>query len=194
VIPIHVPPLRERDDDVLAIARKFLIEIAREEGKAFTRFAPETEAVFMGYAWPGNVRQLQNVVRNTVVLNAGEVVTLDMLPAPLDPQGLLAAGAGPRSRDAGAMAPGLPARSVNGDEAAAAADPQHLIRPLAEVEKAVIERAISLCDGNIPKAAAHLCISASTIYRKRVNWGASATGHSRPGGAGSWHRRAPPGP
>ena len=194
VIPIHVPPLRERDDDVLAIARKFLIDIAREEGKAFTRFAPETEAVFRDYAWPGNVRQLQNMVRNIVVLNVGEVVTLDMLPAPLDRQGLLAGEAGPPSPDAGALAPGVPAPPVNGDEAAAAADPQHLIRPLAEVEKAVIERAISLCDGNIPKAAAHLCISASTIYRKRVNWGTSATGHSRPGGAGSWHRRAPPGP
>ena len=174
VIPIHVPPLRERDDDVLAIARKFLIEIAREEGKAFTRFAPETEAVFRAYAWPGNVRQLQNVVRNIVVLNAGEVVTLDMLPAPLDRQGLLAGEADPPSPDAGALAPGVPARPVNGDEAAASADPQHLIRPQAEVEKAVIERAISLCDGNIPKAAAHLCISASTIYRKRANWGTSA--------------------
>ncbi len=69
------------------------------------------------------------------------------------------------------MAPGAPARPVNGDEAAAAANPRHLIRPLAEVEKAVIERAISLCDGNIPRAAAHLCISASTIYRMRANWG-----------------------
>ncbi len=165
-----------RDDDLLAIARKFLIDIAREdiareEGKAFTRFAPETEAVFAAFSWPGNVRQLQNVVRNVVVLNAGEVVTLDMLPAPLDRQGLLAAGARPRSHDAGAMAPGAPARTVNGDEAAAAANPQHQIRPLAEVEKAAIEQAISLCDGNIPKAAAHLCISASTIYRKRANWG-----------------------
>ena len=63
----------------------------------------------------------------------------------------------------------MPAPTVNGDQAAA--DPQHLIRPLAEVEKAVIERAISLCDGNIPRAAAHLCISASTIYRKRATWG-----------------------
>ncbi len=171
VIPIHVPPLRERDDDVLAIARKFLSDIAREEGKAFTRFAPETEAVFRDYAWPGNVRQLQNMVRNIVVLNAGEVVTLDMLPAPLDRQGLLAGEAGSPSPDAGALAPGVPALPVNGDEAAAAADPQNLIRPLAEVEKAIIERAISLCDGNIPRAAAHLRISASTIYRKRANWG-----------------------
>ncbi len=69
------------------------------------------------------------------------------------------------------MAPGAPARPVNGDEAAAAADPQHLIRSLAEFEKAVIERPISLCDGNSPRAAAHLCISASTIYRKRAHWG-----------------------
>ncbi len=171
VIPVHVPPLRERDDDVLAIAHKFLIDIAREEGKAFTRFAPATEAVFRTYAWPGNVRQLQNVVRNIVVLNEGEVVTLDMLPAPLDRQGLQAGGAKPPPADAEALTPCTPARPEDRAEEAAAADPQELIRPLAEVEKAVIERAISLCDGNIPRAAAHLCISASTIYRKRAHWG-----------------------
>ena len=82
VIPIHVPALRERDDDVLAIARKFLIDIAREEDKAFTRFAPETEAGVRDYAWPGNVRQLQNMGRNSVVLDAGEGGTLGMLPGP----------------------------------------------------------------------------------------------------------------
>ncbi len=132
--------------------------------------------MFAAFSWPGNVRQLQNVVRNVVVLNEGEVVALDMLPAPLDRQGLLAAGARPRSRDAGAMAPGPPSRPDDRAEEAAPADPEHLIRPLAEVEKAVIERAISLCDGNIPRAAAHLCISASTIYRKRANWGNARNG------------------
>ena len=84
VIPVHLPALRERDEDVLVIARHFLVAFAKEEGKRFERFAPEVEAVLRGYHWPGNVRQLQNVLRNVIVLNDGETVTLDMLPPPLD--------------------------------------------------------------------------------------------------------------
>jgi two-component system repressor protein LuxO len=54
------------------------------------------------------------------------------------------------------------------------AEAARLIRPLAEIEREAIERAVELCDGNIPKAAAHLGISPSTLYRKRAAWGAAA--------------------
>ncbi|MFI4989269.1 MAG: sigma-54-dependent transcriptional regulator, partial [Alphaproteobacteria bacterium] len=84
VIPLHLPPLRERDEDVAVVARHFLNLYAREEGKRFQDFAPEVEAVLRAYAWPGNVRQLQNVLRNIIVLNDGETVTLEMLPPPLN--------------------------------------------------------------------------------------------------------------
>jgi two-component system repressor protein LuxO len=159
VIPIHLPPLRERDDDMIAIARHFLGAFAREEGKHFQGFAPEVEAVLLAYAWPGNVRQLQNVLRNIVVLNDGETVTLDMLPPPLNQIEPAA-----RGRDA-AEAPG---GRATGTQAGAAGD--GAIRPLWEIEKDAIEDAIRRCDGNIPKAATHLGISASTIYRKRMAW------------------------
>jgi two-component system repressor protein LuxO len=82
VIPIRLPPLREREDDVLEIARHFLEAYAREEGKSFRRFDPAAEQVIRSYGWPGNVRQLQNAIRNTVVLHDGEVVTPAMLPSP----------------------------------------------------------------------------------------------------------------
>ena len=84
VIPIHLPPLREREDDVLSIAQQFLVDYAAEEGKSFNRFHPDVEQVFRAYPWPGNVRQLQNVIRNVVVLHDGEQVTLSMLPSPLN--------------------------------------------------------------------------------------------------------------
>jgi two-component system repressor protein LuxO len=134
---------------------------AKEEGKRFTDFAPEVEAVLQSYPWPGNVRQLQNVLRNVVVLKDAETVTLDMLPPPLD-----------QVDASGGTAPAGKGREVGAGRQAAAqghgmADG---IRPLWQIEKDAIEDAIRLCQGNIPKAATHLGISASTIYRKRMSW------------------------
>ena len=161
VIPIHLPPLRERDEDTLAIARHFLGLFAREEGKHFRDFAPDVEAVLRAYGWPGNVRQLQNVLRNIVVLNDAEVVVREMLPPPLsrvEPSlGEIVPEPSPeRAKPAGVSLVGD--GTVDG------------IRPLWQIEKGAIEEAIRLCRGNIPKAATHLGISASTIYRKRMNW------------------------
>ena len=158
VIPVHMPPLRERGRDVPLIAHKYLEAYAAEEGKRFARFDSECEAVLAAYPWPGNVRELQNVIRNAVVLNDGDTVTVDMLPSPVK----LLAGV---ERSA-AMAP---AASPEGPAAAAAGAPEH-IRPLAEVERDAIERAIRICGGNIPKAAHFLGVSASTLYRKKQSW------------------------
>lgn len=158
VIPIPLPPLRDREDDVLPIATHFLQDFAKEEGKEFYGFSPEVEEKLRSYVWPGNVRQLQNVIRNIVVLHQGRLVTVDMLPSPLDKA--------------------FPARSTSSVLELAVppvAEPvysgsQELIRPLWLVEKDAIERAIAVCEGNIPKAAALLEVSPSTIYRKRLSW------------------------
>ncbi|OIQ98427.1 regulatory protein LuxO [mine drainage metagenome] len=157
VIPVHMPPLRDRDDDVLIVANRFLADFSKEEGKGFQRFSPAAEAALRAYDWPGNIRQLQNVVRNAVVLNDGEAVEPAMLPPPLSP----------------GMAAPVPAATAAGPAPVAAApraDGLSVIRPLWVVEKETIERAIDLCGGNIPKAAALLGISPSTIYRKKISW------------------------
>ncbi|HEY5789995.1 MAG TPA: sigma-54 dependent transcriptional regulator [Gammaproteobacteria bacterium] len=169
VLPIALPPLRERHEDTVEIARHFLQRYAAEEGKPFTRFAPEVEEVLTAFDWPGNVRQLQNVVRNIVVLNQGETVTPAMLPAPLD-QPLPASA--PVARPAGGSAPAA-APSVGND---AASDLAEAIRPLAELEREAIERAVRLCDGNVPRAAHFLGISAATVYRKKSAWAAQDGG------------------
>jgi len=83
VVPIHLPPLRERGEDVLLIARHFLNVYGREEHSHFRGFAPDAEAVLLGSPWPGNVRQLQNVVRNLVVRHDATLATAAMLPAEL---------------------------------------------------------------------------------------------------------------
>jgi DNA-binding NtrC family response regulator len=158
VIPVDLPPLRQREDDVILIARHLLKSYTREENKKFERFTAETEAILRTFDWPGNVRQLQNVIRNIVVLNNEDVVTPSMLPPPLNE-----ISAFTEIPAQGGTQPGENlATSVSGDATA--------IRPLWEVEKQVIEHTIEHCDGNIPKAAALLEISPSTIYRKRQQW------------------------
>lgn len=84
VIPLHMPPLRERDNDILQIANFYLDRFTREEGRDFERFSPEVSALFARYSWPGNIRQLQNIIRNIVVLNNGPEVTLSMVPRPVN--------------------------------------------------------------------------------------------------------------
>jgi len=155
VIPIWLPPLREREDDVLPIGLRFLTDFAKEEGKDFVGFSPETEARLRAYSWPGNVRQLQNVIRNIVVLNQGRLVTPDMLPPPLD-------------RPLQTSSPATASVAAPNDHAPPVSN--EAIRPLWLVEKEAIERAVAACDGNIPKAAALLEVSPSTLYRKRSAW------------------------
>jgi len=163
VIPIVLPPLRDREDDVVAIAREFLTTYSKEEGKGFARFAPETEDILKRYHWPGNIRQLQNVVRNIAVLNQGDVVSPDMLPPPLNTEIAPYANQPALAREAFGAGTGATHSTHE--------TPRNgKIRPLWEVEKDAIDHAIGVCDGNIPKAAALLEISASTIYRKRQAW------------------------
>jgi DNA-binding NtrC family response regulator len=149
VVPVHLPPLRERRADILPIARHFLATIAREEGAGFESFTPAAEARLEGHDWPGNVRQLQNAVRSALVLHQGRQVTEDMLSTLLDHP--------------------CPARPpVNGTGYAHPVD--RAIRPLRTVERELIETAIAGCGGNIVEAAKLLEINPSTIYRKRSGW------------------------
>jgi len=151
VIPLHLPPLRERGDDIIEIAYSLLGFMSKEEGKDFIRLAPEVVERFARYEWPGNVRQLQNVLRNVVVLNNGREIHLEMLPPPLNQ---------PSANEIRVMLPQPDSVSVQD------------IFPLWLTEKNAIEQAIKACDGNIPKAAGYLDVSPSTIYRKLQAWNA----------------------
>jgi two-component system repressor protein LuxO len=158
VVPVRLPPLRERGEDVIAIAEALLARSAGEERKRFQGFSEEAKATLLAHRWPGNVRELENAVRTAVVLHEGERVEVEMLP-------LRAAPPPPEAPSP----PPAPPQAVLPQ-----GDPARLIRPLAELEREAIERAVELCHGNIPKAAAYLGISPSTLYRKRAAWGAAA--------------------
>ncbi|HVH81884.1 MAG TPA: sigma-54 dependent transcriptional regulator, partial [Stellaceae bacterium] len=84
VVPCAMPPLRARDDDVLLLARHFLALYGKEEGKEFTDFDGDAVSALRRYPWPGNIRELQNVLRNAVLFNQGRLVTEAMLNR-LDP-------------------------------------------------------------------------------------------------------------
>jgi two-component system repressor protein LuxO len=153
VLPLHLPLLSERGDDIVLIARALIARFAEEEGRGFRGFAPDAEAALAGFAWPGNVRQLQNVLRRVVVLHDGEYVSADMLALP----------------------------SANGEHPAATHEPARDTGPLPRAiapfwveEQRIIEAALAAFGGNTQRAAAALGISPSTIYRKRQTWAGRA--------------------
>ena len=83
VVPIHMPPLRDRGSDVIEIAESALQQFAEEEGRSFDGLSKEVVDLFRRLPWPGNVRQVLNVIRNVVVLNEGGLVIPAMLPEDL---------------------------------------------------------------------------------------------------------------
>jgi len=154
VIPIQLPPLRERSSDVFLLLEKFLRQYSQEEHRQFSGFSLAAKECLVGYSWPGNVRQLQNVVRQIVVLNDGAEVTLEMIPVQIRPQVIRQQGDN--------VKPEVQLKTT--------VEETLDIQPLWLVEKAAIERAIDICGGNVPKAAALLEVSPSTLYRKKERW------------------------
>ncbi|MBC7004080.1 sigma-54-dependent Fis family transcriptional regulator [Photobacterium sp. BZF1] len=164
VIPVTLPPLRERGGDVMEIAHALLALMSVEEGKNFTRFSPQVSTLFEQYHWQGNVRELQNVIRNIVVLNSGEEVTLEMVPPPINQGGVKIASHQPvASGNTSEESPQLQTSTTQIID-------KSQVEPLWIVEKRAIQAAIDACDGNIPRAAGLLEVSPSTIYRKLQTW------------------------
>ncbi len=91
VIPLFIPPLRERSEDVPLLANRFLEDCARKAAKSFQGFTDEALEALADYSWPGNVRELENAVERSVVLAKGEWITLSDLPSgvrqPLEDRG-----------------------------------------------------------------------------------------------------------
>ena len=138
VIEIRIPPLRERRDDILPIARQVLAETALRMKLPVSGFTPAAADQLLRWGWPGNVRELQNVVERALVLARGTRVELEDLPDEV------------RTATPGIGAPGI----------APAA------RTLADVERAHILSVLESVDGNRTKAAAILDIGSATLFRK----------------------------
>jgi two-component system, repressor protein LuxO len=165
VVPIHMPPLRERGTDVIEIAEAALIRFAREEGRDFHGLDPKVRDLLLRLSWPGNVRQLLNVMRNVVVLNPGGWVTPDMLPP-----GLVDAPAPPPASAEPVAPPPVAATS----ETEAPGIDTLVGLTLAEAERRLVEATLARHNGSIPKTARVLDVSPSTLYRKIESWKAQA--------------------
>ena len=160
VIPIDMPPLRKRGDDIIDLAYTMLLKYSEEEKRRFSAFSEEVEEIFLQYSWPGNIRELQNTIRKIVVLNNTDIVTLSMLP-----EYMLSNTKISEKDDNYQNSKFFVKEAVNRNIKNNGA-----LNPLWEIEKDAIERTIEECGGNVPKAAAILEISPSTIYRKRLQW------------------------
>ncbi len=167
VVPLNMPPLRQRGADIIDMALEFLRRYSSEEGKKFEKFSPEAENLLLAQQWPGNVRELQNVIRQLVALNDAEVVTPDMLriDGTCHVEGSPPAAIGKE--------PTWHAQNVSTDQSNTQLT-LNLMASFEENERRLIEAVIARCDGSIPKAARSLDISPSTIYRKRESWSKTA--------------------
>ena len=164
VIPLDLPPLRERGGDILEIAQTMLARYSSEDKKHFKRFSAESCAALLARSWPGNVRELINVVRAAVALNDGETVEVGMLPLQQNTAAPRPAGSAAPQTGVFAAEPLAPPASTNPP-----GNPEN-IKPLAQVEREAIEAAMRACGGNITRAAKALQVNPSTIHRKMSVW------------------------
>ncbi len=145
VVPLRLPPLRERREDLPLLVEHFLLKHARRHDRAVPELAPEVLDRFERYRWPGNVRELENLLERLVVLTRTNRVTVEDLPAAL-------------RQDAphyGGARVDLPPDGV----------------VLEEVERGLIEEALRRFDGNQSKAARFLGISRPTLLYRMKKFG-----------------------
>jgi DNA-binding NtrC family response regulator len=154
-VPILMPPLRERRDDVEVLALHFIAQFCGEMGRPPARLHPAALQALADYAWPGNVRELKNVIERVLLLETEEDILPQHLPAEFAAGALAGAGA------PGAAGPGAAARIPTGDPF-----PRGVVRPLAQIEQMAIGHAIAVCEGNKTRAAQMLGISRQTLRTK----------------------------
>jgi two-component system, NtrC family, response regulator AtoC len=138
VIPLTIPPLRERREDILPLARHFLVEANSTFHKAVKRLATETESLLLAYGWPGNVRELKNLIERLVILSTADAIEADQLPVPFSP----------------------------GTDSLLVEETPKEPRTLEAVEKAYILKILRQANGNKSEAAKILGITRQTLRKK----------------------------
>jgi len=140
VIPIFVPPLRDRQEDIPLLSEHFMRQFAREYGRRLKSLDPSASAVLARYSWPGNVRELRNVIERLMIMVPGEVITA---------QDLASLGGGVRAVEAE-----VPEATLQLHEARDTFEREFILKALARHQ------------GNISRAAEALGVERSNLYRK----------------------------
>jgi DNA-binding NtrC family response regulator len=171
VFPIFVPPLRDRAEDVPALARHFITRFAAEEHKPVAGLTPEAADLIESFSWPGNVRQLENTIFRAVVLCDGSMLDICDFPQIAAAMGVEAKGrrvvADVSMPEAKGFMPALPSQPF----ALSLTDGAGHIRKYDELEAEIIRLAISRYDGHMSEVARRLGIGRSTLYRKLKEFG-----------------------
>ena len=141
VVPIAIPPLRERPEDIPSLAEDLLRQVERKHGWRELSLSPAALDSLAARSWPGNVRQLENALARAAIAARGRVICPEHLDAP-------------EPATAGLRPPGDPG------------DPVPLRALLAEVERAAIRQALAACDGNRTRTAERLGISRRQLFDK----------------------------
>lgn len=136
---IHLPPLRERGEDSVHLARFFLQRLAASLGKGELRFEAEAEQTLRAYRWPGNVRELRNMVQRAVILSDSSTIRTEHLPHEIQTSGFVSRPSMKR---------------------------ENAYPPLVEMEKAYLLHIVEKVDGNLSEAARILGITRNTLKRK----------------------------
>jgi two-component system response regulator HydG len=157
VVTVHLPPLRERRDDIIPLMDHFRKQFIRRHNRGPCNFSPAVTRKFYGYSWPGNIRQLRNFVETMVVLDTDGRLDVDDLPPELMD------GSEPiETTSIHKTAP-----EFAGSHGSALALPTELIgKKMDDIERWAIEETLKLTAGNREEAAKILDIGARTLYRK----------------------------
>jgi len=153
VVPVEVPPLRKRSDDIPELATYFVQRFGNELGKGQIRISVETMELLQRYSWPGNVRELQNVIERAVILCTEPIIVPELLPLEVLSPGSEHEGEGNIEEDQSAIT--LPETGLD----------------LEAVERSLIRQAIERAEGNQTQAARLLGISRYTLIYRMDKYG-----------------------
>lgn len=167
VISINLPALKERGKDVIKLAEHFLKYYSDIEGKVFAGFSSSAKALIESYSWPGNVRQLQNIIYSATVMSNGPMVSESIIAQQLGAQKTASCETSKVQPPVTSQTTASP--NIDHNAPLSTEHHQHVVT-LAEVEKQAIESAIVRCQDNVVKAASELGVSPSTLYRKIQQW------------------------
>jgi DNA-binding NtrC family response regulator len=179
VFPIRIPPLRERREDIPDLVRHFTARFAAEEKKVFIRGVSAAALQLLSrYDWPGNIRQLENAVFRAVVLADEAILTPEEFPqvaAQLDGTTAPVRDVEPAGLPVDPVEIAYAGQPVSAGDSVAAVDDDGDVRPLAEIEAAMIRLALERYEGRMTLVARKLGIGRSTLYRKLKELGISDT-------------------
>jgi len=177
VVPIHLPPLRSRPDDIPILVQHFLGRFNERLKKAITGIEPEAVACLCAYPWPGNIRELENVLERMVLFAEGPVLRhADLPPEFLSAHAPHPAGTPAPPATYATPAHGIPAPAFASDAHGSAEAPASSLKEAVRVEterveRGIIQRALEETSGNVTQAAKKLKISRKSLQTKMKQFG-----------------------